>query len=278
MNPSFQTTFGLSCDPFDTNVPVEALLTTPAVETFITHVGLSLSDGGFSLVIGDVGTGKSAILRLLAHRLGAYPDTVVAAMEHPQSHTSDFYRELGELFGVPLRPHNRWGNFKALRERWREHISTTLTRPVLIIDEAQEAQTALLNELRILSSKDFDSRQLLSIILACDHRMTDRLRTPELMPLGSRIRRRLVLGQVAPDDLRACLRLRLKTAGNTAFMTPELQSALVEHAMGNYRVMLNMAHSLLETAAIRKLSRLDEKLFFDTVQEQRDQQQPLRQR
>lgn len=56
-----------------------------------------------------------------------------------------------------------------------------------------EALTPALSELRILASKDLDARQLLTVVLAGDARLPERLRTAELLPLGSRIRRRLVL-------------------------------------------------------------------------------------
>ena len=152
-----------------------------------------MADGGFAMLTGDPGTGKTIALRLLAERLRALPNVVVGTIEHPQSRTSDFYRELGDLFGIPLPSHNRWAGFKALRTRWSEHIASTLTRPVLILDEAQETLTSVLSELRILASKDFDSRQLLCVVFAGDARLPERLRTAELLPLGSRIRRRLVL-------------------------------------------------------------------------------------
>lgn len=49
---------------------------------------------------------------------------------------SDFYREMGDIFGVPLTPHNRWGGFKAFRERWQHHLASTRQRTVLMVDEA----------------------------------------------------------------------------------------------------------------------------------------------
>ena len=104
-------------------------------------------------------------------RLDGLRDVVVGIIEHPQSRISDFYREVGDLFGVPLQAHNRFGGFKAIRARWTEHISTTCSRPVLIFDEAQEVINSVFCELRVLASKDLDSRQLLCVILAGNQRL-----------------------------------------------------------------------------------------------------------
>jgi general secretion pathway protein A len=255
--------YGVKYHPFRPDVPTEALYVTPWVDAFVRRVEIGIADGGFAMVTGDPGTGKSVVMRLLAERLRALPNVIVGTIEHPQSRTSDFYRELGDLFGVPLAIHNRWGGFKALRSRWSDHIASTLTRPVLIMDEAQEALTPALSELRILASKDLDARQLLSVVLAGDARLPERLRTAELLPLGSRIRRRLVLEYASRDELLACLEHRLAAAGNASLMTAELKATLVDHAAGNYRVLLNLADELLTVAADRDLPRLDEKLYLD---------------
>ncbi len=61
-------------------------------------------------------------------------------------------------------------------------MAHTLMRPVLIIDEAQETPTTVLNELHVLASKELDSRQLLCVVFAGDAQLTDRLRTLELLP------------------------------------------------------------------------------------------------
>jgi type II secretory pathway predicted ATPase ExeA len=263
MTTKLLSLYGLKFNPFRPDVPTEALFTTPAVDSYLRRVELGIADGGFALLTGDPGTGKSVALRLLAERLRALPDVVVGTVEHPQSRTMDFYRELGDLFGVPLAAHNRWSGFKALRARWADHVSSTRCRPVLIVDEAQETLTTVFNELRILASKDLDSKQLLCVVFAGDARLPERLRAAELLPLGSRIRRRLTLDYASRDELLACLDHLLAAAGNPSLMTSELRVTLADHAAGNYRVLMNLGDELLAVAADRELARLDEKLFLD---------------
>ena len=263
MTRTLLQTYGLKFHPFRPDVPIEALYVTPTLDAFLRRVEFSIADGGYVMITGDPGTGKSVALRLLKKRLDGLRDVVVGIIEHPQSRISDFYREVGDLFGVPLQAHNRFGGFKAIRARWTEHISTTCSRPVLVFDEAQEVINSVFCELRVLASKDLDSRQLLCVILAGDQRLPERLRSPELLPLGSRIRRRLVLEAASSDELLACLEHLLETAGNSALMTEELKATLVDHAVGNHRILMNLCDELLAVAADRGLPKLDEKLYLD---------------
>lgn len=263
MNDKLLALYGLAFNPFSPDVPTEALHLTPPVESFFWKVqqGL-LREGGFALITGEPGTGKSVTLRLLSQRLAQEPELVVGVISRPQASVADFYREMGELFGVPLRPHNRWGGSKALRQRWDEHIEQTLIRPVLLLDEAQQTSVAVLNELRLLGSTRFDSRQILTVVLSGDMRLPERFRHEDLLPLGSRIRIRLTLQPASAEQLRTALKHLIDVAGNSALMTPDLIATLSEHALGNYRVLMTLSGELLAAAAEKDLPQLDEKLYF----------------
>ena len=263
MNKKLLSLYSLKFNPFSPELPTAALWVAPPLENFCWRLEQQVGEGGFALAIGDPGTGKSAALRLLAERLGQLRDVTVGVLTRPQAGLADFYRELGELFQAPLSPHNRWASAKVLREKWHNHIETSLYRPVLLIDEAQEMNPLVLCELRLLSSADLDSRSILTVILAGDARLGAKLESPELLPLASRIRSRLRTEALPPQQLLACLTHLLKGAGNPKLMSPQLLQTLCEHAAGNLRLLMNMANDLLAAAAHQEREVIDEKLYFE---------------
>jgi type II secretory pathway predicted ATPase ExeA len=264
MNHKLLALYGLKFNPFSPELPVDAIYVPPKIESFCWRIEhAQIREGGFALVHGDPGSGKSVALRLLAERLRKLPDVTVGAINHPQSNLTDFYRELGDIFSVPLRPSNRWGGFKALRERWLNHMESSRCRTVLLVDEAQEMTNQVLSELRLMNCSRFDSQPLLCIVLAGDARLLEKLRQEDLIPLGSRIRTRLATEFASREELLACLEHLLAQAGNASLMTQSLRNTLCDHAAGNYRILTTMAAELLAAAAQKDLPVLDEKLYLD---------------
>ena len=263
MNKKLLSLYSLKFNPFSAQIPASALWVPPAIENFCWRIEQQVGEGGFALASGDPGTGKSAALRLLCERLSQLRDITVGVLTRPQASLADFYRELGDLFQVPLSPHNRWASAKVLREKWHTHIEASLYRPVLLIDEAQEMSPAVLSELRLLSSADLDSRSILTVILAGDGRLTAKLDSPDLWPLASRIRSRLRTEALPPQQLLACLNHLFQMAGNPKLMSPILAQTLCEHAAGNLRLLMNMANDLLAAACHQERDQLDEKLYFE---------------
>ena len=255
--------YGLKWNPFLPDIPVEALWHTPQMESFSYRLENIAMNGGFALISGEPGLGKSKTLQIIAHQFSKLDEVIVGVMERPQSSVSDFYREMGVLFGVNLSPANRYGGFKDLRERWKNHVKTTLFRPILLIDEAQEMLSGCLNELRLLNSVDFDSQNLLTTVICGDDRLPERFRTRTLVSLGSRMQFRLKLDPYTRDDLLDYMGHCLNQAGAPHLMTKTLIKTVVDHCAGNLRVLNNMASELLASGIEKELSQLDEKLFIE---------------
>ena len=256
--------YGLKFNPFATELPAEALYESPKIVDFFWRIeNVLVREGGFAMITGDPGTGKSVVLRTLAERLERQSDLTVGVINHPQSNLADFYREIGEVFGVALRPSNRWAGFKVLRERWHAHLEATHRRTIILIDEAQEMGAKTLLELRMLASTRFDSLPLLAVVLAGDARLSEALTKDDLLPLGTRMRVRLSLDYATREELSACLDHLLSSAGTPTLMTPSLKQTLCERAGGNYRVMTNLGAQLLTAAMQREVMKLDDKLFLE---------------
>jgi type II secretory pathway predicted ATPase ExeA len=112
MNKRLLSRYSLKFNPFSPEIPAAALWVAPPLENFRWRIEQQVGEGGFALALGEPGTGKSAALRLLCARLGELRDVAVGVLTRPQANLADFYRELGELFQVPLCPHNRWASAK----------------------------------------------------------------------------------------------------------------------------------------------------------------------
>ena len=233
--------YGLKWNPFSPDLPSDGLVASSEIELFAWRIEQLTPFGGFALVTGDPGTGKSAALRLLHKRLGQMRELTVASLPGHRVGSAIFTASLVASSASTLRPTMPTVAFRPSGKGGVCMPRRRCSDPVFIIDEAQEMPTATLSELRLLSSSEFDSKSLLTVVLGGDRRLGERFRTPELLPVGSRIRARLTLEPMPRDELVRCLSELMTLAGNPALMTKELVGALAEHAAGNYRVATIMA-------------------------------------
>lgn len=258
--------FSLSGNPFTPATPPQACHLTADMLHFIHRCQHLVAQGGFAMVSGESGTGKSALLRCLHARLGEHDELVLGVLSRPQASLADFYRELGAIFGVNLTPHNRWAGAKVLRDRWQQHWGTAHQRPVLFLDEAQEMHVKVLNELRLLATAELDAASLLTVIMAGDARLLEKFQARDLVPLASRIRVQHLTTTATVMELRQLLDHLLTQAGAPDLMTEGLKDTCVEHACGNRRVLIHLGDQLLEAALEDPECRgLDEHLFTRVV-------------
>lgn len=159
------------------------------------------------------------------------PDPVVGVMDRPQSKPADFYRELGELFGVGLTPLNRYDGFKALQTKCKNHCLSTLGRLVLLINEAQEVSSSCLTELRLLQSATFDSESILYTIIpsfAAANVYRDGSAPRNFSPWEAVSESDSNWRPLTPEQLREYISFSLEQAGNPHLMTRELIQSLIE--------------------------------------------------
>jgi type II secretory pathway predicted ATPase ExeA len=117
---------------------------------------------------------------------------------------------------------------------------------------------------RFVTEERIDSHILLTVVLAGDGRLVERLRSDEFLPLASRMRVRLALERSTPVELEEHLRHALQKAEAVKLMTEELIATLCDHAQGNLRALMNIAGELLAVAAQQEARQIDEKLFLET--------------
>jgi len=86
------------------------------------------------------------------------------------------------------------------------------------------------------------------------------------VPLGSRIRTRLVTEIASREELLELLRHALVKAGNATLMSAELMDTLVDHSSGNYRLLMNMGNDLLAYGMSQEIAKLDEKCYLEVYQ------------
>jgi hypothetical protein len=177
--------------------------------------------------------------------LYALLDVMLSVIERLQSKSPDFYRELDNIFVLKLALHNSYCGFKALRERWKGHLASSRLWLVLLIDEPQEIRPDVLSELRILCNADLDATLLLTVILSEDSRLLELLRHEDLVLLGTRVCIRLMTEATLYKELLELLQHALQNAGNVWLITAEFMKMVVDHSVGNYRLLMLLGLELL---------------------------------
>ncbi len=169
-------------------------------------------DGGFVLLTGEVGTGKTTICRGLVEQLPSECD--VALIFNPRLTVVELLSTICDEFGVRYPKDNR--SIKVFVDLLNAHLLEAHARgrkSVLIIDEAQNLTASVLEQMRLLTNLETNQRKLLQIILLGQPELRDMLDRPELRQLAQRIVARYHLGPLKKEDTEAYVQHRLAVAG-----------------------------------------------------------------
>jgi general secretion pathway protein A len=178
----------------------------------LAHLVYGVSEaGGFIQLTGEVGTGKTTTVRSLLAR--APQGVQIALILNPKLNPAELLQGLCEELGVTLPP---GAGPKATVDALNGHLLAQHAagrRVVLIVDEAQNLPVETLEQLRLLTNLETESRKLLQIILIGQPELRDLLARTELRQLAQRITARYHLEPLEAEDTEAYVRHRLRVAG-----------------------------------------------------------------
>jgi general secretion pathway protein A len=243
-------TFGFHKTPFTREVATDEMLALPYLDDARHALVQQVERRMCAAVIAPAGTGKSALLRSVRAQLppARYRVQYVKVSDLGKR---DFCREVAVCAG--LRPA---GSYPMLVRRVQEDFAEAGTesgvRPVLVIDDAHDIRLHVLSVLRIITNFDWDSRLVLSVVLAGQPRLEEMLRKAPLEDVAQRISLYTRLRLMSREETARYVEHRCTIAGaSTVPFDPKALDAIFEMSRGNMRAIDGLALGALDVAAKR---------------------------
>jgi len=244
----YESLYGLGGRPFDLTPDPRFLLLTPKHREALSHVQYVLSGRtGLALLLGEAGTGKTTLLRAAVEQ--ARKAVRVVTLDNPTLTRTEFFEFLVEAFRLGATAAK--SKTRALRELTavlnEQHKKGGVT--ALVVDEAQSLSDELLEEIRLLANIETPTAKLISIILAGQPELGERLNQPALRQFKQRIALRGVLAPLSLSETADYIRGRLRMVGGepTATFTAEAVQAVFAHSGGIPRTISVICENALVT-------------------------------
>ena len=243
----YEAFYGLSSKPFQLNPDPKFYYSSKPHRRARSYLVYGVMRGeGFIVITGEVGAGKTTIVRDLLDSL-ENGSVVAAHLVSTQLGAEDALKLVCAAFGVPLRASAGKADMLMALEAFFITQTTQGKRCLLIVDEAQNLQQQAVEELRMLSNFQFGDQALLQTFLIGQPEFRDILQGPGMLQLRQRVTARCHLGALDEDDTRAYIEHRLKCAGATdkpVFATGVFH-AIHQHAGGIPRRINTLCDRLL---------------------------------
>ena len=192
--------------------------------------------GGFVLVTGEVGTGKTMLTRYFLSRLDA--TTATALVLYPALTAAELLRSILEDFHVPVTGSSLKDHVDALH-RFLLQARAEGRQVVLLIDEAQDLSPEVLEQVRLISNLETDTEKLIQIVLVGQSELQEMLARRELRQLAQRVTARYHLGPLSRQETEDYVRHRLNVAGGEGkvVFTADALAAVHERSGGVPRLV-----------------------------------------
>ena len=263
----YKAFFSLTENPFSISPNPKYLYMSDRHTEALTHLVYGLRDGGgFVLLTGEVGTGKTTVSRCLRQQLP--DDTDLAFILNPSLSTEELLASICDAFQLPYaQPATLKTLFDALHHFLLQNHQAG-RRTLLVIDEAQHLMPDVLEQLRLLTNLETDDAKLLQIVLIGQPELQELLRQPLLRQLAQRITARYHLLPLDLNDVDSYVRFRLQVAGCLQpIFTPSAIRALHRLSGGIPRVINLICERALLGAYAAGRERINDKLLAQAAYE-----------
>jgi putative secretion ATPase (PEP-CTERM system associated) len=250
----YESFFNLDTKPFDLLPDPRFIYLSKSHKKALTYLDYGIRErSGFILLTGEVGSGKTTLIRDLYNK--HYERVVLAKIFNTCVSSEQLLAMINDDFGLPVSGKDKVTLIRDLNRFLVEQYACG-NQPILIIDEAQNLGTELLEEIRMLSNLETDDSKLLQIILVGQPELRTILAAPELLQLRQRININCHIQALNRQETAEYITHRLDVAGNAnaAVFSQEILDCIYQYSKGIPRLINIICDFLMLSAFAEKTS------------------------
>src|SRR5262245_7280712 len=260
------TFFGLTKEPFGPAPDPTFLYLSPTHDEALAQLVYGVTDRkGFMLLTGEIGTGKTTLIRALMQRVGEH--TTMALVTHSALSFEGIVECIMNGFGI-AKPGQSLAQQLLSLQTFLADGARAGQNAVIILDEAQNMPHETLEQIRLLSNLETTSDKLLQIVMAGQPELATTLQLPILRQFDQRIALRCIVSPLNAAETRDYIHARLRMAGaaTTNMFTDEAIERIARWSRGVPRLINNLCDHCLVIAYADQFRRIDRKVVDQAIQ------------